>query len=352
MAEFSKNEWRAIIHFLFKEGKTPTEAANRLQQHYGASAPDRSTISRWMSRFQCGRTSLEDDPRCGAPITATGEDQVAIVRNLLDEDRRLTFDELQAATGFSRGSLQRIIHDDLEMKKVSARWVPRLLTEEHKIARVHLSTASLQLLEELGERFWRRIITADETPLPHYMPETKRQCMQWISAGEPRPVHARSAPSVGKFQVTVFWDCDGVIHVDYCPPRQTINAAYYSELLQIVHNKLPQVRPGKLHMRPLFLQDNARVHTANLTMAKIRELKWQLLPHPAYSPDLAPSDFHLFGPMKDPLRGVKFDGEKEIRAAVKNVLNSFPKSWFDEGMKKLEKRWNKCIDLEGDYVEK
>ena len=191
-----------------------------------------------MSRFQCGRTSLEDDPRCGAPITATGEDQVAIVRNLLDEDRRLTFDELQAATGFSRGSLQRIIHDDLEMKKVSARWVPRLLTEEHKIARVQLSTASLQLLAELGERFWRRIITADETPLPHYMPETKRQSMQWISAGEPRPVHARSAPSVGKFQVTVFWDCDGVIHVDYCPPRQTINAAYYSELLQIVHKKL------------------------------------------------------------------------------------------------------------------
>ena len=79
-------------------------------------------------------------------------------------------------------------------------------------------------------------------------------------------------------------------------------------------------------MRPLFLQDNARVHTAKISMAKIRELKWQLLPHPAYTQDLAPSNFHLFGPMKDPLRGAKFEGEKEIQAAVQKVLDSFPKS--------------------------
>ena len=56
-----------------------------------------------------------------------------------------------------------------------------------------------------------------------------------------------------------------------------------------------------------FLQDNARVHTAKVFMAKFRELKWQLLLHSGYSPDLALSDFHLFGPLKDPLRGRSWD---------------------------------------------
>ena len=64
-AKFCENEWRAIIHFLHKEGLTQTEAANRLHRHYGDLAPDRSTVSRWMARFAAGREVLENDPRVG-----------------------------------------------------------------------------------------------------------------------------------------------------------------------------------------------------------------------------------------------------------------------------------------------
>ena len=87
-------------------------------------------------------------------------------------------------------------------------------------------------------------------------------------------------------------------------------------------------------------------------MAKLRELKWQLLPHPAYSPDLAPSDFHLFGPLKDPLRGRRFGCESELKSAVNEVVKTMSKDWFEEGIKKVAERWRKCIDLQGDYVEK
>ena len=95
------------------------------------------------------------------------------------------------------------------------------------------------------------------------------------ACSESRPVHTKSAPSVGKFHLTVFWGCDAIIHMNYCPPKQNINAAHYSSLLQTVYPKLPRIRPGKIHSRPLFLQDNARVHTARLSMAKLRDLKWQ-----------------------------------------------------------------------------
>ena len=140
--------------------------------------------------------------------------------------------------------------------------------------------------------------------------------------------------------------------MDYCPPKQTINAAYYCSLLETVHSKLPSIRPGKIGKRPILLHDNARVHTAKATMAKLHELKWQLLPHPPYSPDLAPSDFHLFGVLKDPLRGRHFGNESELKSAVNEVVKGMSKEWFEAGTKKIVGRWKRCIDLQGDYVEK
>ena len=100
------------------------------------------------------------------------------------------------------------------------------------------------------------------------------------------------------------------------------------------------------------MQDNARVHKANVSMAKLREVKWQLLPHLAYSPDLASSDFHLFGPLKDPLRGRRFGCESEPKTAVNEVVETMSKDWFEERIKKVAERWRKCINLQGDFVEK
>ena len=76
---------------------------------------------------------------------------------------------------------------------------------------------------------------------------------------------------------------------------------------------------------PLFISGknfNARVHTAKVFIAQLRELKWQLPPHPAYSPDLAPSDFHLFGPLEDCLRGRKCECESELKSAMNEVVRT------------------------------
>ena len=60
MSNFKKNHWCVVIHFLKKEGLKPSEAAKKLQLHYGDSAPDKSIISCWLSRFAAYRESLED----------------------------------------------------------------------------------------------------------------------------------------------------------------------------------------------------------------------------------------------------------------------------------------------------
>ena len=70
--------------------------------------------------------------------------------------------------------------------------------------------------------------------------------------------------------------------------------------------------------------ENAAVHTCKLTTAEIRQCGFETFPHPLYSPDLAPSDFHLFPRLKQNLRGEKFDSDEEVIDAV----NSFFFQWI------------------------
>ncbi|PNF38656.1 hypothetical protein B7P43_G01208 [Cryptotermes secundus] len=99
-----------------------------------------------------------------------------------------------------------------------------------------------------------------------------------------------------------------------------------------------------------FLQDNAWPHTAK-TMETLRKLKWNLLTHPLYSPDLAPSDFYLFGRLKSDLQGMRFVDDDAIIQNVREWIRHQPQDFFEKGIRMLPKRWKKCADCGGEYVE-
>ena len=92
-----------------------------------------------------------------------------------------------------------------------------------------------------------------------------------------------------------------------------------------------------------FHQDNARLHVAARTMDTIQKLKWNVLPHSPYIPDLAPSDYHLFGPLKQHLGGKMFHNNEEVIKDVQVWLDWQPKDFFLSGISKLPDRWRKCI---------
>jgi len=77
-----------------------------------------------------------------------------------------------------------------------------------------------------------------------------------------------------------------------------------------------------------------------------------MLPHPPHSPDLTLSDFHLFGPLKDALRGTRFEDDESMSRAVRTWLREQEMSCYREGMHALVSRWRKDIYVDGDYVEK
>jgi hypothetical protein len=123
----------------------------------------------------------------------------------------------------------------------------------------------------------------------------------------------------------------------------------------LVNELKPAIRSkhwGLLSKRALLLHDSARPNTAAHTVDALRALKFEVMKHPPYIPELAPSDFHLFGPMKEHLRGQKFADDNDVMEVVQSWLKATPKSFFLEGISKLVDMWTKCVAKQGNYVEK
>jgi hypothetical protein len=155
--------------------------------------------------------------------------------------------------------------------------------------------------------------------------------------------------------LTIFWNVNGSILVHFQEKGQAVTSARYSDML--VNEMKPAMRSkrrGLLSKRVLLLHDNARPHTAALTRTvdTLCALKFEVLKLPSYSPDLAPLDFHLFGPIKEHLQGQKFADDNEVMEAVQSWLKATLKSFFLEGICKPVDRWTKCVAKQGDYVEK
>ena len=93
-------------------------------------------------------------------------------------------------------------------------------------------------------------------------------------------------------------------------------------------------------------------HKSTVAMAKLHELGYELIPHPSYSPDLAPCDFFLFPNLKTWLGGKKFSSNEKVIVAVNEYFADFETAYLSDGIKKLETRWTKCIAFDGDCVEK
>ncbi|GFO14795.1 histone-lysine N-methyltransferase SETMAR [Plakobranchus ocellatus] len=174
-----------------------------------------------------------------------------------------------------------IVHDTLGYRKVSARWVPKMLTEDHKLQRVEISQRLLQRCQQdngdedtmhIGEgpggdfqannNLFDNLITGDETWVHLNTPETKRDSMTWKHPSSPVTKKFKVQRSAAKVMATVFWDAKGVILLDILPQGQCINAARYCTTLDRLKEAIRRKRPGLLRrvlcfstiMRPLIQQ--------------------------------------------------------------------------------------------------
>lgn len=111
-------EQRTNIKFLGKSGR---EILEMLETVYGESAMKHGTVYKWVDRFREGRESVDDDAREGRPSTSRVDENIQRVHDLVMSDRRITARMIAAELGISKGSVQTILKEDLNMRKLCAK---------------------------------------------------------------------------------------------------------------------------------------------------------------------------------------------------------------------------------------
>ncbi|UYV72810.1 hypothetical protein LAZ67_10000852 [Cordylochernes scorpioides] len=229
-------------------------------------------VRRWRSWFLEGWQNVHDDDRSGSPVTATDNAAVAAVRNVVEADRRVTIDEiiirLPPGIEIRRSSIGTIMSDVLDFRKVCARWVARLLLENHKQQRMEAARVFLEMHQRDGDQLFSRIVTGDESWVHHSTPETKRQSMVWKKPEKSAPKKAKVTISAGKVMA-------------------------------------------------------------------MENFKWEIFTHPPHSPELAPSDFHIYPALKWHLGGKHFANDDEVQAEANHWLRRQDTAWYNSGRKNV-----------------
>ncbi|UYV79125.1 UNC5C [Cordylochernes scorpioides] len=300
----SGNDWRGLARQLHVD--SATETYELIKEAFGDSALSRSRTFEWFSRFLKGQEKVNDDQHTGRP------------RSL--------------QTGLSVGLCHQIVTKDLGMIRTSLKFVPRILTEEQKEVRIDVYK---------NMNGCKKIITGDETWVYQYDPETKRQSSQWIERGEPKPKKARFTKSKVKTLLVTFFDINGLVHHEFIPFGRTINQEVYLGIMRRLREAVRLKRPERWQNNDWILHvDNARPHTAHVVLQFLAKHSTIQIPHPPYSPDLAPNDFFLYPKLKMKLKGRKFDNVYMIQAESKATLRNLSKSdfisCFDNWKKKME----------------
>ena len=176
-------EQHTNVKFLVKLGKTGNEIREMLMQVYGDDAMKKTAVYERVKRFSEGREIVIDEERSEWPAKSRTEEKIANVCQILHENRRLTVRSIEEQVNIDRDTIRKILTEDLYMRKVCARMVPKELTEEQKQRRV---TICQELLER-QDGILGRVITGDEIWFYQYDPEKKRQSEHWKTANSPRP---------------------------------------------------------------------------------------------------------------------------------------------------------------------
>ncbi|CAH1996093.1 unnamed protein product [Acanthoscelides obtectus] len=289
-SEFLKH-FRAIIYYNFQRQLSQQEYLAELLSVFGNEAPHKSTISRWYGELKRGRVSLSDNPRMDAPKTAVTQENVDAVRKRIIEDRHVTYREIEARP--LRG-----------VRKLVSRWIPHLLTEEQKAARVNWCQKTLNRFNSGNSKNVFSIVS-----------DNKRQSAVWVFQGEEEPTKVIRSRSVSKKMVTTFVSKAGQIATIPLNEQRTITADWYTTIcLPKVISKLQKINPER---RIILHQNNASPHTAQKTR----------------HPDLSPNGFFTFPKIKSRLRGQRFQSPEEAVDAFKNAVLDLPAN-----------EWNKCFE--------
>ena len=341
-------EERYAIKFRFKLGKNATETYGMLQTTSGASCMNRASVIVWYKRFKEGRESVRNDEMCERSKEVRTPELIGHIKNFMAKDRRVSVETISAQFDVCVGTVHTIIREELKMRKICAKFVPRVLREDQKERHCHDSREMVDLINS-DPVVLDALVTSDESWIYCYDPEIKRQSSQGRHAGTPRTKRPDRANPHTNFWWSFFFDITGMIYMHWVPTGQTVKE-YYVEVLREFRKRFRRKRPALIKSGQwYFHQDNVPVLNSILVTDYLTKMGIQRVPHRPYSPDLAPCNFWLFPKLKENLRGCRYETIEEMKEAVTKVIDTLTQEDFHRAFRKLLERYNKCIAAGRDY---
>lgn len=334
---------RTALLFCFNLKKTAAESHRMLVDAYGDSALSATQCKVWFRRFKDGDFDVTDKEKGRPPKKYEDADLQA----LLDDDDAQTQTQLADQLGVCQKAISNRLREMGKIQKVG-RWVPHELDDRQMERRKNL--CEILLARYKRKSFLHRIVTGDEKWIYFENPKRKISC---VDPGQPATSSARPNRFGRKTMLCVWWDQKGVIYYELLRPGETVNTARYQQQLIDLNRALQRKRPEyqKRQHKVIFLHDNAPSHTARPVRDTLEALNWEVLAHAAYSPDLAPSDYHLFASMGHALAEQHFASFENVEEWLDEWFAAKDEDFYWRGIHKLPERWEKCVISDGAYFE-
>lgn len=339
----TKQHLREVLICFFHLKKNATEAHHLLTEAYPNYAIDKRMCQRWFARFKNGDFDVEDKKRSGQPKKFEDEELEA----LLEEDSCQTEEMLAESLGVTQQAISHRLKLLGYLQKQGT-WVPYELKERDVERRFSICTLLLERQERKG--FLHRIVTGDEKWIHYDNPKQKKS---WVLPGEPSTSTAKQNIHGKKVMLCIWWDQLGVVYYELLKQNETITGECYRMQLIRLSRALKEKRPqyAKRHDKIILQHDNARPHVAFVVKTYLKTLRWEVLAHPPYSPDIAPSDYHLFRSMTHGLAEKHFTSYEDIKNWVDSWIASKDEEFFRRGIRMLPERWGKVVASDGHYFE-
>jgi len=188
------------------QGKASKEIHAILKETLGEYVPSYGTVKNWVVQFKRGDFSTCDAPRPGRPKTVTTPEIIDQIHELILEDRLISAKSIAEQLGISCERVGSIVLENLDIRKISAKWFPKCLNTDQKRRLCQSSEQILEFFRRDPNDFLSRVVSKKETWLYHYDPETKQQSLEWRHSGSPRPRKFRVQKSAGKVLTWIFLD--------------------------------------------------------------------------------------------------------------------------------------------------
>lgn len=338
-----QNSHQHIRHCMLYEyqlGHSARAAARNICSAIGLKSITNVAVSFWYKRFMQKNYELDDESRSGRP----SEVDLDRLQELIESDPRYSTRCLASVLGCSQPTIHYHL-TKLGFRPLLGVWIPHDLTTNQLTQRLDIC---MSLLSKKRHFAWLDdVITGDEKWVL-YVNRTRKS--QWLRPGE-RPVPTpKPELHPKKVMLSVWWGVRGVVYWELIPNNKTVTAAVYCAQLDKLKAQLEAKHPEQRKVH--FLHDNARPHVALSTRQKLMQFGWDVLPHPPYSPDLAPTDYHLFLSLSNKLRDQSFENEDDLKAFLDNFFDSHPPEFYKKGIHSLATRWQSVIDNNGAYITK